>query len=145
MAAEGVYGVDTGIDTTEIAEISEMVAEYSEVPVPVNKPVVGANAFAHESGIHAAGVIENSDTFETGVMKPEMVGARREFVLGKHTGTHAVRKHLKQAGFTPTETEVRQITRRVKDRGAEKERVTVSDVRRFARELGVDSREEAGA
>nr|WP_227776912.1 2-isopropylmalate synthase [Haladaptatus pallidirubidus] len=145
MAAEGVYGVDTGIDTTKITEVSELVAEYSEVSVPVNKPVVGANAFAHESGIHAAGVIENSDTFETGVMKPEMVGARREFVLGKHTGTHAVRQHLQQSGFTPTETEVRHITRRVKDRGAEKERVTVSDVRRFAQELGVDSREEAGA
>ncbi|WP_435153627.1 LeuA family protein [Haladaptatus sp. DFWS20] len=145
MAAEGVYGVDTGIDTTRITEVSEMVAEYSEVSVPVNKPVVGANAFAHESGIHAAGVIENSDTFETGVMKPEMVGANREFVLGKHTGTHAVRKHLTQDGFAPSETEVRQITRRVKDQGAEKSRVTVSDVRRFARELGVDSREEARA
>ncbi|WP_458206742.1 LeuA family protein [Haladaptatus sp. NG-SE-30] len=145
MAAESVYGVDTGIDTPQIATVSEMVERCSDVTVPVNKPVVGANAFAHESGIHAAGVIENSDTFETGVMTPEMVGANREFVLGKHTGTHAVRKHLRQAGFDPTDNEVRQITRRVKDRGAEKERVTVSDVRRFARELGVDSQEEATA
>ncbi|MGA9403078.1 homocitrate synthase/isopropylmalate synthase family protein, partial [Haladaptatus sp.] len=128
-----------------ITELSEMIAEYSEVETPVNKPVVGANAFAHESGIHAAGVIENSDTFETGVMKPEMIGAEREFVLGKHTGTHAVRKHLQQSGFVPTEAEVRKITRKVKDRGAAKNRVTVSDVQRFARELGVDSHEEVKA
>ncbi|WP_227375898.1 LeuA family protein [Haladaptatus halobius] len=145
MAAESVYGVDTGIDTPQIATVSELIERCSDVSVPANKPVVGANAFAHESGIHAAGVIENSDTFETGVMTPEMVGANREFVLGKHTGTHSVRKHLRQAGFDPTDTEVRQITRRVKDRGAEKERVTVGDVRRYARELGVDSREEATA
>ncbi|WP_231185053.1 2-isopropylmalate synthase [Haladaptatus sp. DYF46] len=145
MAVESVYGVDTGIDTERITELSEMIAEYSAVDIPVNKPVVGANAFAHESGIHAAGVIENSDTFETGVMKPEMVGAHREFVLGKHTGTHAVRQHLQQSGFVPTDSEVRQITRRVKDRGAKKNRVTVSDVQRFARELGVDSSEEAQA
>jgi 2-isopropylmalate synthase len=145
MAAESVYGVDTGIDTPHIATVSELIERCSDVSVPANKPVVGANAFAHESGIHAAGVIENSDTFETGVMTPEMVGANREFVLGKHTGTHSVRKHLRQAGFDPTDTEVRQITRRVKDRGAEKERVTVGDVRRYARELGVDSREEATA
>jgi 2-isopropylmalate synthase len=141
MAAESVYGVDTGVDTRGIADLSEMIAAWSDVTVPVNKPVVGDNAFAHESGIHAAGVIENSDTFETGVMTPEMVGADREFVLGKHTGTHAVRKHLEQSGFTPTDAEVRKVTRRVKDRGAEKERVTVADLRRMAREMDVDSEE----
>ncbi|WP_440008871.1 LeuA family protein [Halomicrococcus sp. SG-WS-1] len=141
MAAESVYGVDTGVDTRGIADLSEMIEAWSDVTVPVNKPVVGDNAFAHESGIHAAGVIENSDTFETGVMTPEMVGADREFVLGKHTGTHAVRKHLEQSGFTPTDAEVRKVTRRVKDRGAEKERVTVADLRRMAREMDVDSEE----
>ena len=145
MAAESVYDAETGIDTPMISELSTVVSDRSGVPVPVNKPVVGDNAFAHESGIHAAGVIENSDTFETGVMTPEMVGADREFVLGKHTGTHAVRKHLRQAGFAPTDSEVRAVTRRVKDKGAEKERVTVADLRRFARELDVQSREEVNA
>jgi 2-isopropylmalate synthase len=138
MAAESVYGVDTGIDTERITDLSRTVAERSDVDIPVNKPVVGANAFAHESGIHAAGVIENSDTFETGVMTPEMVGANREFVLGKHSGTHAVRRHLQRAGFAPTDAEVRSVTRRVKDRGAADERVTSADVRRFAAELGVE-------
>ena len=137
MTVESVYGVDTGIDTTGISEVAAIVEEYSDVPVPANKPIVGDNAFAHESGIHAAGVIENSDTFEPGVMTPEMVGAEREFVLGKHTGANSVRKRLEDRGFAPTDTEVREVTRRVKDYGAQKNRVTVADLERFAREVGV--------
>ncbi|KYH25558.1 2-isopropylmalate synthase [Halalkalicoccus paucihalophilus] len=145
MAAESIYGVDTGIDTTRITELSRLIEDKSDVPVPANKPIVGANAFSHESGIHAAGVIENSDTFEPGIMTPEMVGAKRELVLGKHTGTHSVREFLTEAGFDPTESEVREITRRVKDYGAEKNRVTRSDVERFAREIDVARHEEVRA
>jgi 2-isopropylmalate synthase len=113
--------------------------------VPGNKPVVGDNAFAHESGIHAAGVIENSDTFEPGVMTPEMVGAQRELVLGKHTGTHSVRERLQDAGFAPSDEEVRAVTRHVKDYGAEKQRVTMSDLKEFAREEGVEREQEVRA
>lgn len=145
MAAESIHGVDTGIDTTHIAELSRTIEELSDVPVPANKPVVGDNAFSHESGIHAAGVIENSDTFEPGVMTPEMVGATRELVLGKHTGTHSVREFLTESGFDPTDAEVREVTRRVKDYGAEKNRVTREDVERFAREVGVTRYEEVSA
>ena len=141
MAVESVYDVDTGIDTTRISEVARTVEEYSDVPVPANKPIVGDNAFAHESGIHAAGVIENSDTFEPGVMTPEMVGAEREFVLGKHTGTNSVRKRLEDQDFAPTDAEVRKVTRQVKDFGAEKNRVTVADLERFAREVGVARKE----
>ena len=140
MAAESVYDADTGVDTTRISELSRQVEAASGIATPPNKPVVGDNAFAHESGIHAAGVIENSDTFEPGVMTPEMVGARREFVLGKHTGTNAVRRSMVEAGFDPTDEEVRAVTRRVKEHGAEAD-VTASDVVRFAREADV-TREE---
>ena len=144
MAAESLYDVDTGIDTTRITELSRIVEEASDIPVPGNKPVVGRNAFSHESGIHAAGVIENSDTFEPGVMTPDMVGAQREFVLGKHTGTHSVRKRLVESGFAPTDTEVREVTRLVKDYGAEKERVTVDVLTGFARDVGVDRADDDG-
>jgi 2-isopropylmalate synthase len=142
MSAESLYNVDTGIDTTRITELSRMVEEASDIPVPANKPVVGRNAFSHESGIHAAGVLENSDTFEPGVMTPEMVGAQREFVLGKHTGTHSVRMRLEESGFTPTDSEVREVTRRVKDYGAEKERVTVDVLTRIARDVDVERDED---
>nr|WP_193366130.1 2-isopropylmalate synthase [Halorubrum saccharovorum] len=142
MAVESVYGVDTGIDTTQITKLARIVEEASDIPVPANKPVTGRNAFAHESGIHAAGVIENADTFETGVMTPEMVGAEREFVLGKHTGTHSVRKHLVEAGFDPSDSEVRRITKRVKEYGSGKRQVTAGDVERFAEEADIDREEE---
>jgi 2-isopropylmalate synthase len=146
MAAESLYGVDTGIDTTRITKLSRVVEAASDIPVPANKPVVGRNAFSHESGIHAAGVIENADTFEPGVMTPDMVGATREFVLGKHTGTHSVRKRLEDAGYQPTDDEVREVTRRVKDYGAEKQRVTMSELEQFAQEAGVEfEREEVRA
>jgi 2-isopropylmalate synthase len=138
MALESLYGVDTGIDTTRITELSRLIERESGIDVPANKPVVGRNAFSHESGIHAAGVIENSDTFEPGVMTPEMVGAERELVLGKHTGTHSVRQRLHEAGFDPTDQAVREITRRVKDHGATDERVTVETLERFAEEAGVE-------
>ncbi|WP_080503560.1 LeuA family protein [Halococcus thailandensis] len=138
MSAESLYGVESGIDTTRITELSRLVERASEIETPGNKPVVGQNAFSHESGIHAAGVIENTDTFEPGVMTPEMVGAQRELVLGKHTGTHSVRERLHEAGFDPTDDEVRECTRRVKEFGAEKERVTMSVLERFAREVGIE-------
>ena len=143
MAVESVHQADTGIDTRRLTELSQLVEAKSGVPTPGNKPVVGANAFSHESGIHAAGVIENSDTFEPGVMTPEMVGASRRLVMGKHTGTHSVRERLSERGYEPTDDEVRAVTRRVKDYGAEKREVTVTVLERFADEVGV-TREREG-
>jgi 2-isopropylmalate synthase len=145
MTLESLYDVDTGIDTTRIMELSKLVEDRSDMPVPANKPVVGDNAFSHESGIHAAGVIENSDTFEPGVMTPEMVGAERQLVLGKHTGNHSVRERLEDAGYDPTDDEVREVTRRVKDYGAEKQQVTMQVLERFAEEVGVEYTEEVRA
>ena len=143
MAAESVYGADSGIDTTRIVEISAIIEEKSGVPVPANKSIVGANAFSHESGIHAAGVIENADTFEPGIMTPEMVGAKRDIVLGKHTGTHAVNEHLSDAGYDPTPEEVREVTRQVKEYAADKQQVTIEDLHRFAAAVGVDRATES--
>ncbi|MFC7167588.1 2-isopropylmalate synthase [Halospeciosus flavus] len=142
MAVESIHGVDTGIDTTRITELSRLVEDRSDVPVPANKPVVGDNAFSHESGIHAAGVIENAETFEPGVMTPEMVGHERQVVLGKHTGTHAVRKHLEDDGYDPTDEQVRKVTRKVKDYAAEKHKVSKTELREFAAEVGVERPKE---
>ena len=142
MSLESLYGIDTGIDTTKIMELSRLVEDRSDVPTPANKPVVGANAFSHESGIHAAGILENAATFEPGVMTPEMIGATRSLVLGKHTGTHSVRRFLEDAGYDPTDDEVREVTVLVKEYGAQKNRVTMADVERFARQVGISQYEE---
>jgi 2-isopropylmalate synthase len=66
-----------------------------------------------------------------------MVGASREFVLGKHTGTHNVRKHLVESGFDPADEEVRRVTRRVKEHGAEKNQVTKTELIEFAEAEGL--------
>ena len=137
MAAKAVYNSEPGINTSRLMELCSLIEEISGMPIPPNKAIVGNNAFSHESGIHAAGVIENSETFEPGVMTPEMVGARRQFVLGKHTGTHAVKMHLRDAGFDPNEKQIRDITRRVKDYGSEKKRVTKKELIKFAKEENV--------
>jgi 2-isopropylmalate synthase len=142
MAAESIHGADTGIDTTAISEIAAMVEARSGIDIPPNAPVIGDNAFAHESGIHAAGVMENSATFEPGVMTPEMVGAEREFVLGKHTGTHSVRKRLEEIGFDPTDTEVRAVTREVKDTGATGTDITDERLAAFAEDHDIDAEPE---
>jgi len=70
-------------------------------------------------------------------MTPQMVGATRELVLGKHTGTHSVRERLEEVGFAPTEDEVRAVTRRVKEYGAEKNQVTKSTLLEFAEAEGL--------
>ncbi len=135
---ESVYGADTGVETTGITELARTVEERSGIDTPANAPIVGANAFSHESGIHAAGVIENSATFEPGVMTPEMVGAEREFVLGKHTGTHSVAKRLREVGYEPTDDEVRTVTREVKEFGATDRRITDERLVAFADDHGVE-------
>jgi 2-isopropylmalate synthase len=142
MAVEGLYGVETGIDTSRITEISRIVEDHSDVTVPANKPIVGENAFAHESGIHAAGVIENAATFEPGVVGPEMIGTDRELVLGKHTGRNSVRERLQETRFDPTDDEVAEVTRRVKERATEAERVTESHLIEFAEAVGISRRRE---
>ncbi|MUV86844.1 2-isopropylmalate synthase [Natronomonas sp. CBA1123] len=144
MALESLYDVDTGIKTERITELARLVEGKSDIAIPANKPIVGDNAFSHESGIHAAGIIENADTFEPGVMTPQMVGATRELVLGKHTGTHSVRQRLEEAGFDPSDAEVREVTRMVKDRGAADEKVTFETLKELARDVGV-RREEVRA
>jgi 2-isopropylmalate synthase len=128
MSLESIYNVDTGIDTTEIYDLSKTVERLSGIPLPQNKPIVGDNAFSHESGIHAAGVIEDSSTFEPGIMGPEDVGHQRRLVMGKHTGTHSVRETLEEAGYEPDEDDVREITKRIKSMGGKGKKVSDADV-----------------
>jgi 2-isopropylmalate synthase len=88
----------TGIRTTEIVATSRLLSEIVGVPVPPNKAIVGANAFAHEAGIHQDGVLKNPLTYE--ILKPESVGAAgTRLVLGKHSGTRGVDARCRALGF----------------------------------------------
>lgn len=92
------YGVTTNIDTTKIMAASRTLSQITNSPPPRNKSVVGANAFAHESGIHQHGMLKNRETYE--IMKPEDIGLEVEgIVLGKHSGRHALVARAKALGF----------------------------------------------
>ncbi len=88
----------TNIRTAEICATSRMLSETVGVPVPPNKAIVGANAFAHEAGIHQDGVLKNPLTYE--ILRPESVGAPgTRLVLGKHSGTRGVDARCRALGF----------------------------------------------
>jgi len=92
-----LFGATTGIDTTRIMAASRTLAQITNAPPPRNKSIVGANAFAHEAGIHQHGVLQNRETYE--IMKPEDIGLSTDgIVLGKHSGRHALAARAKALG-----------------------------------------------
>jgi 2-isopropylmalate synthase len=92
-----VFPVETGIDTTQIVPASKLVSQITGYPVQPNKAVVGANAFAHESGIHQDGVLKHRETYE--IMRAQDVGwAQNKLVLGKHSGRNAFKTRLSELG-----------------------------------------------
>jgi 2-isopropylmalate synthase len=89
---------ETGIHTKELHATSRLLSDIVSVPVPPNKAIVGANAFAHEAGIHQDGVLKNPLTYE--ILRPESVGAPgTQFVLGKHSGTRGVDARCRALGY----------------------------------------------
>lgn len=93
-----LYGASTGVDTTKIMPASRTLAQITNAPPPRNKSIVGANAFAHESGIHQHGVLQNRETYE--IIKPEDVGLATDgIVLGKHSGRHALAARARALGY----------------------------------------------
>lgn len=112
MALELLYGVKTGIKLERIHETARRVEELSGVPLAITKPIVGYNAFTHESGIHTDGVIKNTLTYEP--IQVETLGRRRRFVFGKHTGTRAVEARLAEYGLTASKEQLGAIANEIK-------------------------------
>jgi 2-isopropylmalate synthase len=93
-----IFDVETGIDTTQIVPASRLVSQITGYPVQPNKAIVGANAFAHESGIHQDGVLKHRETYE--IMRAQDVGwAQNRLVLGKHSGRNAFKTRLQELGI----------------------------------------------
>ena len=128
MSLNAIYGLRTRIKTQYLFETAKLVERFSGVQIPITQPVVGENAFSHESGIHAHGVIKRSNTFEPGIMTPEMVGHRRRIVLGTHTGRHSIEKKLSEIGMSPSREQVEEILERVKELSASGKKVTDDDL-----------------
>ncbi|ETR73473.1 MAG: 2-isopropylmalate synthase [Candidatus Magnetoglobus multicellularis str. Araruama] len=105
--------LNTNIDTSLLFPTSRMVRVITGMMVQPNKAIVGANAFAHEAGIHQDGVLKNPMTYE--IMKPETVGLNRnQMVLGKHSGRHALRAHLKDMGYDLSDEELQAFFQKFK-------------------------------
>lgn len=117
----------TNIDTRQIYKTSRLVSNLTGMLVQPNKAIVGANAFAHESGIHQDGVLKNKLTYE--IMDAKSIGLTdNQIVLGKHSGRNAVRTRLKELGFELSETDLNKAFVRFKEVADKKKEITDWDL-----------------
>jgi 2-isopropylmalate synthase len=120
------FGVETGLDTTQIAATSRLVSHSTGYVVQRNKAVVGANAFAHEAGIHQDGMLKDARTYQ--IMDPESVGVRMTLPLGKHSGRHAFARACTDAGIDLEREELNRAFARFKQLADSRPAVTLHDV-----------------
>jgi len=121
MALKHLEDLDLGFNTSDFLELSEYVAHASAQDLPVSKAIVGSNTFAHESGIHADGVLKDSETYEA--FKPQEVGAERQLVIGKHSGKKAIlAKFEKEYGIELTDEEAEALLPKVRKLAVELKR-----------------------
>ena len=119
------YG--TGIDTTKITKASRLLSAITGFSVQPNKAIVGANAFAHEAGIHQDGMLKNAQTYE--IMTPESVGLKRSsLVMGKHSGRHAFKTKLEELGITLADNQLNDVFQRFKDLADHKKEIFDEDI-----------------
>ncbi|WP_130536958.1 2-isopropylmalate synthase [Thiomicrorhabdus indica] len=125
---QDVFGIDTQINTQEIVPASKLVANITGFAVQPNKAIVGANAFAHESGIHQDGVLKHRETYE--IMRAEDVGwTANKMVLGKHSGRNAFKTRLEELGIViETEQELNELFVRFKDLADRKHEIYDEDI-----------------
>lgn len=123
-----VFQCETGLDTTQILSCSKLVSNVTGFPVQPNKAIVGANAFAHESGIHQDGVLKHRETYE--IMRAEDVGwSKNRMVLGKHSGRNAFRSRLDELGHSfDSEEDLNESFRRFKDLADKKHEIFDEDL-----------------
>ncbi len=126
----------TGIDTTRLVPTSRLLTRITGMAVQRNKAIIGANAFAHESGIHQHGMLKHRDTYE--IMRPETVGwARSQMVLGRHSGRAAVNERLELLGFALDDTAKERLFTRFKNLAEKKKEVFDADLEALV--LGEDA------
>ena len=128
-----VLGADTDVNTKEILRTSRMVSSLTGLDIALNKPVVGSNAFAHESGIHQHGIMNNRRTYE--IMDPEEIGLDKStLVLGKLSGRHAYGERIEKLGYAIDEKGIDATFARFKEIASKKVAVTDSDIRAIVNE-----------
>ena len=127
------FKVNTQVNTREIHRISRMVSRLTGMIVQRNKAIVGANAFAHESGVHQDGILKERTTYE--IMRPEDIGIEgSDLVLGKHSGRHAFRDKLSKMGMKLTDTEIESAYHRFIELADKKKNIYDDDLISIARD-----------
>nr|QNO51537.1 (R)-citramalate synthase CimA [Methanosarcinales archaeon ANME-1 ERB6] len=124
-ALELLYGMKTNIIKSKLYETSRLVGNLTKVPVASNKPLVGDNVFTHESGMHVHGTLADTTLYEP--IEPEIVGRKRRFAFGKHTGTASVKMALEEQGIQADEEQTSKILAKVKELGDKGKLVTDAD------------------
>ncbi|MBW4631060.1 MAG: homocitrate synthase [Iphinoe sp. HA4291-MV1] len=133
MALKRIYGVNVGINTPRLLELSRLVAAASGCNIPPWKAIVGENAFAHEAGIHAHGVLQNPMTYEP--FPPQEVGWERRLVVGKHSGRHLLSSVLQEHGIFLSSQETQSVLDAVRQESVQKKRsLTVQELLNLAQE-----------
>ncbi len=131
-----VFQLQTNIVTEQIYPASRLLSQVTGLVVPANKPIVGANAFAHEAGIHQDGVLKDKSTYE--IMRPESVGIQsNKLVLGKHSGRHAFSERLKELGVDLYAVDMNQAFSRFKELADRKKNVYDEDLLNIVTEEAV--------
>jgi len=135
------FNCETRLDTREILACSKLVSSITGFPVQPNKAIVGANAFAHESGIHQDGVLKNRETYE--IMRAEDVGwSANRMVLGKHSGRNAFKSRMTELGFEfHTESELNDAFYRFKQLADKKHEIFDEDLQALITEVSADTKE----
>ncbi|MEM1311101.1 MAG: homocitrate synthase [Cyanobacteria bacterium P01_H01_bin.153] len=125
MTLKQIYGIKTGVQTQHFLELSRFVAKTVNCPVPPWKAIVGENTFAHESGIHAHGVLQDPHTYEP--FDPKEVGRQRQLVIGKHSGRSLLNKVLQNYGIQLDTDRSQSVLNAVRDRSTELKRSLTPD------------------
>ncbi|MBE0427371.1 MAG: 2-isopropylmalate synthase [Nitrospirae bacterium] len=122
-----IFDADTNINTEEIMRTSRLVTKITGIYVQPNKAIVGANAFAHESGIHQDGLLKEKSTYE--IIKPESVGFHStKLILGKHSGRHAFKSRLKELGYELSDEELNSVFEKFKRLADQKKDIFDEDI-----------------
>lgn len=127
------YEIETGLHYEKISETSDLVQRLSGIYLPPMSPIVGDNAFTHESGIHVHGLLSHSGNYE--ILSPAFVGKKRRLVAGKHAGRHGIENMIQDMGLNPSKEQLKEIAARVKTIGDSGKSVMDTDLYAIAKNV----------